>query len=143
MSGLQIMYYVSILFFFVMVIVKMIKIARMPVHLRWDLYPIPHEKGREDYGGSYYEEVDWWLKPKQFSLINEIKEMIKEIVFIQSVFKHNRPLWFFFFCGIGGRNPYGYVPHDSNIFFEFFYGSLQLPDDDFKPQLFHYAHKSC
>jgi nitrate reductase gamma subunit len=97
MSGLQIMYYVSILFFFVMVIAKMIRIARMPVHLRWDLYPIPHEKGKEDYGGSYYEEVDWWLKPKQFSLINEVKEMVKEIVFIQSVFKHNRPLWFFTF----------------------------------------------
>jgi nitrate reductase gamma subunit len=97
MGLLQIISYLAILLFVVVVAAKMAKIARMPLHLRWDLYPIPHEKGRGAYGGSYYEEVDWWTKPKNFSLFSEIKEMAKEIIFIQSVFHNNRPLWFFSF----------------------------------------------
>jgi nitrate reductase gamma subunit len=97
MSGLQLICYLAVVFFVVVVAAKMIRIARMPIHIRWDLYPIPHEKGRNSYGGSYYEEVDWWTKPTQVSNINELKEMAKEIVFIQSVFHHNKPLWVFSF----------------------------------------------
>jgi nitrate reductase gamma subunit len=76
---------------------KMIKVARMPVHLRWDLYPIPHERGKSDYGGSYFENVDWWTKPKEVSLANELKEMGKEIIVVHSVYENNRPLWIFSF----------------------------------------------
>jgi len=97
MGLLQLISYLAILLFIVVVAAKMAKIARMPLHLRWDLYPIPHEKGRNAYGGSYYEDVDWWAKPENFSLASEIKEMAKEIVLIQSVFHHNRPLWIFSF----------------------------------------------
>ena len=73
--------------------IKMIRIARMPVHLRWDLYPIPHEKGRGAYGGSYYEEIDWWTKPRAFSLMAELKAMALEIFFVHSLFRHNLSLW--------------------------------------------------
>ena len=97
MSWLQVVSYMAILFFMVFVAARIIRIARMPVHLRWDLYPIPHERGKSRYGGSYFEEVDWWAKPKAFSLPGEIKEMAKEIIFIQSVFHHNRVLWIFSF----------------------------------------------
>lgn len=97
MSGLQLLSYLSILFFIGAVSIKMIKIARMPLHLRWDLYPIPHERGKSEYGGSYFEEVDWWTKPKHFSLASELKEMAKEIVFVSSVYKYNRRLWIFSF----------------------------------------------
>jgi nitrate reductase gamma subunit len=97
MGGLQIVFYFAVLFFIVFVAAKMIKILRMPLHLRWDLYPIPHEKGKGEYGGSYYEEIDWWTKPKNFSLLDEIKEMAKEILFIQSLFRNNRKLWVFSF----------------------------------------------
>ena len=69
----------------------------MPVHLRWDLYPIPHEKGKHHYGGSYFEEIDWWTKPAEVSVTNELKEMSKEIIFIQSMYHNNRPLWMFSF----------------------------------------------
>lgn len=97
MSALQLAGYAAILFFLVVVAAKMIKIARMPIHIRWDLYPIPHEKGKGAYGGSYFEEIDWWTKPNNFSLLSELKAMAMEIVFVQSVFHHNRPLWFFSF----------------------------------------------
>ncbi len=97
MTFLQVMSYVSILYFIVIIIAKMIKVARMPVHLRWDLYPIPHERGKSEYGGSYFEDVDWWTKPKEVSLANELKEMGKEIIFVHSVYKNNLPLWIFSF----------------------------------------------
>ena len=93
MSALQIFMYLALAVFVIGTAWKMVRIARMPVHLRWDLYPIPHEKGRAHYGGSYYEEVDWWTKPQQTSRLNELRVMAKEIFLIQSLFQHNRPLW--------------------------------------------------
>lgn len=97
MSELQILMYIAYAVFFFGIIYTVVKMAKMPVHLRWDLYPIPHEKGREHYGGSYFEEVDWWTKPAEVSLSSELKEMSKEIIFIQSMYHNNRPLWIFSF----------------------------------------------
>lgn len=97
MSGLQLLMYVAYAVFFIGIAYRARRMATMPVHLRWDLYPIPHEKGKAEYGGSYYEEVDWWTKPAQVSLSSELKEMSKEIVFIQSMYHNNRPLWIFSF----------------------------------------------
>ena len=97
MSGLQLLMYVAYAVFFVGIAYRAYRMATMPMHLRWDLYPIPHEKGKAEYGGSYYEEVDWWTKPAKVSLSNELKEMSKEIIFIQSMYHNNRRLWIFSF----------------------------------------------
>ena len=95
MPAVQIFLYLSILVLIIGVTVRTIRIAKMPAHLRWDLYPIPHEKGKAVYGGSYYEESNWWLKPREVSLTSEIAEMSKEIFGIQSLYKNNRTLWYF------------------------------------------------
>ena len=43
---------------------RVVKAMLMPVHLRWDLYPIPKgPRDRQRYGGSYFEETEWWTKP--------------------------------------------------------------------------------
>ena len=97
MSVLQLAGYLSTALFAIVVAAKMVKIAKMPIHIRWDLYPIPHERGKGSYGGSYFEEVDWWTKPNNFSLVSELKAMAMEIIFVQSVFHHNRKLWIFSF----------------------------------------------
>lgn len=97
MGGLQLLIYVSIFVLVVGVIFKTIRIAKLPMHLRWELYPVPHEKGKTHYGGSYFEEPDWWTRPRETSLFEEIKEMAREIFFIQSLFKNNRFLWLFSF----------------------------------------------
>lgn len=96
MSGLQLASYLALGFFIIFVAFKMIRIARMPIHLRWDLYPIPHERGKA-YGGSYFEEVDWWTKPRRASFFSELRVVVAEILFIQSLFRHNRRLWIFSF----------------------------------------------
>jgi nitrate reductase gamma subunit len=92
-STIQIAGLAAVLFCAAATAIKMIRIARMPVHLRWDLYPIPHEKGKGAYGGSYYEEVDWWTKPRAFALVSELKAMALEIFFVHSLFRNNRSLW--------------------------------------------------
>jgi nitrate reductase gamma subunit len=97
MSELQLLMYVAYAFLIFGTGYRALRMARMPVHLRWDLYPIPHEKGKGHYGGTYYEETDWWTKPAEVSLSSEAKEMGKEIFFIQSMYHNNRRLWIFSF----------------------------------------------
>jgi nitrate reductase gamma subunit len=70
---------------------------RRPVHLRWELAPIPHETGRGKYGGSYFEEYEWWKHSRQTSLVNEAVYMFQEIVFLKAVWEHFRRLWWFSF----------------------------------------------
>jgi nitrate reductase gamma subunit len=65
----------------------------MPIHLRWELYPVPHEAGKHNYGGSYLEEVDWWKKPRHTTLAGELKDMFAEMLFIKRVYVYKRPLW--------------------------------------------------
>jgi nitrate reductase gamma subunit len=89
--------YVLLALFLVAFTVRSIRMARMPVHLRWELSPVPHEKGKSAYGGSYLEEVDWWTKPREKDLVNEITYMGKEILFLKALWEHNRKLWWFSF----------------------------------------------
>jgi nitrate reductase gamma subunit len=86
--------YLALLVFLSAVLIRIVRIARLPVHLRWELYPVPHEKGRAHYGGSILEEVDWWTKPRRVDRIGELAAMITEILLLKGVWEHNRKLWF-------------------------------------------------
>lgn len=84
----------TIITFFVAVISKIIRIASAPVHLRWELYPVPHEGGgKASYGGSRLEEPDWWEKKIHKDSLGELKVMVPEIVFLKGVWEHNKQLW--------------------------------------------------
>ncbi len=89
--------YALLVVFLVGFTVRTVRLARLPVHLRWELAPIPHEKGKGHYGGSYLEELDWWTRPREKSLVAELRYMLLEIVFLKAVFEHNRRLWWFSF----------------------------------------------
>ena len=91
---LHLLTYVCFIVFIVAVIAKIYKISSMPIHVRWELYPVPHEGKRAHYGGSYYEEVDWWDKPREVSRIGELKGMIPEMLLIKALWENNRPLWY-------------------------------------------------
>ncbi|MFH1688056.1 MAG: hypothetical protein ABIE70_11135 [bacterium] len=77
----------------VAMIIKALRYAKAPEGMRWELYPVPHEKGRAEYGGSYLEELDWWTKPRQTDRLNELKEMLSEIILLKGVFHHNKRVW--------------------------------------------------
>ena len=89
---LSIIAYLSILLFVGISVYKACKFAKMPLHGRMELYPVPKESGFE-HGGSFYEEISWWSKPHVVSHAREIKEMLKEILFIKKLFDNQRPFW--------------------------------------------------
>ncbi len=96
-STLLLLSYTLLAVFAVAFVLRSIKLARLPVHLRWELSPVPHEKGKGAYGGSYLEEVDWWTKPREKDLVSEVLYMGKEILFLKALWEHNRKLWWFSF----------------------------------------------
>jgi nitrate reductase gamma subunit len=73
---------------------RAVKIKRLPMHVRWELYPVAHEKGKAHYGGSYLEEFEWWTKPRRSSMIGELKVMLPEILLLKGVWENNRKHWF-------------------------------------------------
>ena len=93
-SMLLVVSYVSAAVFVSAIVFRFVRIARLPMHLRWELYPVAHEKGRASYGGSYLEQSNWWTKPRQSSRVGELKVMIPEILLLSGVWKHNRKHWF-------------------------------------------------
>jgi len=86
--------YASVIIFVVAVAVRYHRIQSMPLHLRWELYPVAHEGKRASYGGSYFEELDWWSKKREFSLMGELKGMLPEMIFMKALWEHNRRLWY-------------------------------------------------
>ena len=92
-SMLLVVAYASVAVFVVSVVQRFLALQRLPLHLRWELYPVAHEKGRASYGGSYLEESDWWTKPRESSKLGELKVMVPEILLLAGVWEHNRGQW--------------------------------------------------
>lgn len=68
--------------------------ARTPLHLRWELYPVPHEGPyRAAYGGSYFEAQEWWREPQVNDRWHEWRVMAEEILLLKSLREFNRRLW--------------------------------------------------
>lgn len=68
--------------------------SKTPSHIRWELYPIPHEGKRAAYGGSYMEEVNWWEHKHEPNHMGDLIYLLREVFFLEATFHHNRPLWY-------------------------------------------------
>jgi nitrate reductase gamma subunit len=76
-------------------LIRIFRYATMPVHLRWELYPVPHEQpARVAHGGSYFEDGDWWTKPRHVNRAGELRVMVPEIAFLKGLWEFNRGLWY-------------------------------------------------
>ena len=95
MSGIiwQIITIGVIVLFVIFILYRIINLSRLPVHLRWELAPIPGEKGKGKYGGSFLEEQEWWDKKRNKDQIAPILYMAEEILLMRGVWKHNKSLW--------------------------------------------------
>ncbi len=89
--------YFSILTFIVLVIKRIVKYSSTPIHLRWELYPVAHEPKRNKYGGSYFEETEWWDKKIKKNHLAELWVMFEEIFFLKGVYENNKKLWLYSF----------------------------------------------
>ena len=64
-------------------------IARLPRHIRWELYPLP----RDGAAGSKYQQVDWAARQHRATHLAEMLFLIQEIFLLKKVFTHGRRLW--------------------------------------------------
>jgi nitrate reductase gamma subunit len=95
----------SVVIFFAVAAYRVRKISAMPLGLRWEVYPIPHEaRAKREYGGSYMEETDWVKGHKRRSFLAEVVEFLApeaieigtEIATMKKVRGHNRyGIWAF------------------------------------------------
>jgi nitrate reductase gamma subunit len=92
--GFYTLSYLCILVFILAAGYRVYRQLTLPVHVRWEIYPVQHETtDKLAHGGSYMEEVNWWEKQHGSSLWNEVKYMVPEILFIRGLWKENRSLW--------------------------------------------------
>jgi len=69
---------------------RLARLARLPLNVRWEVYPVPHEaKEKRNYGGSYMEEVDWATKPRASSPLPAYLEIAAEVLTLKRVREHN------------------------------------------------------
>jgi nitrate reductase gamma subunit len=88
----QIATLLSYVFIIVVYVLKVVKIVKMPVHLRWELYPVPHEKGYK-YGGSYLEELEWWKRPRYRNTLRSILFKMRDYFTFPGYFMVNKIYW--------------------------------------------------
>ena len=75
-------------------IARVIRTLRMPKAVRWELYPVPKgPRERQLYGGSYFEDSEWWTKPQKTSRLGELRFLLKEIFTLHLVRKNFPALW--------------------------------------------------
>ncbi len=87
--------YLALLGFIVTAFLKIRSyMTKSPSHLRWELYPIPHEGDRAKHGGSYMEEMDWWEHKHHANHMGDLIYLIREILFLEATYHHNRDLWY-------------------------------------------------
>lgn len=90
--------WLAVAVFVFMVIYRFTKFNSMPLHLRWELYPLPLEP-KHHYGGSYMEEIDYVRKPRHHIRINGILDMASEVFLLKKVKEYNKyGMWPFSFC---------------------------------------------
>lgn len=87
--------YLAIIGFVCLAVLKIADFLKAsPLHVRWELYPVPHEGPvRGEYGGSFMEETDWWTKQRHVDHWMDIKAMLLEIFFLHSTYENKPKLW--------------------------------------------------
>jgi len=92
---LYILAYAAFFAFAAIIVMKIVDYKNKPVHLRWELYPVPHETGgRASYGGSYFEKAGWWKHKQVHSLWGALKFFLIEALTMKASYEHNRSLWY-------------------------------------------------
>ncbi|MFC1901379.1 respiratory nitrate reductase subunit gamma [Chloroflexota bacterium] len=96
-TWLQVITYAFIALIIIVFLARLYRYARMPAHLRWELYPLAGEKNRP-LGGSYLEDREWWSSPREEkSFIGEMKFMGEEVISFKEYYRLNRSYWYYVF----------------------------------------------
>ncbi len=91
----QIATYISYIFVIVAYTVKVWKYFNMPQSVRWELYPVATESGqRAKYGGSYFEEPEFWTKPMHKNRLRGVWELVKKYLTMWGYYRRVKSYWF-------------------------------------------------
>lgn len=86
--------YVAILASIILVLGKIGEYLKSsPLHVRWELYPIPHEGKKAATGSSFMENTNWWEQERHVDHAGDLKALIKEVLTLNLTFEHNIKLW--------------------------------------------------
>ena len=92
--ALLIFIYVAAAAFIIGNVWRIVRVARMPAHLRWELYPMPKgSRAQQQYGGSYFEQTEWWTRPRERSWPGELAYIAREVLCFKTLWENNRGLW--------------------------------------------------
>ncbi|MFC2003275.1 respiratory nitrate reductase subunit gamma [Chloroflexota bacterium] len=87
MSGaIFVIFYGSIVFCLIALVVRMVRYAKAPLHLRWELYR----------GSSVYELSDWWTKPHT-GFKDKLKSAAQDIFLLRDYYRRNRGFWYWLY----------------------------------------------
>ena len=100
--------YFAYVFIVVMYAAKIVKYLSLPVHLRWELYPIVHDE-RSHYGGSYQEKALKVPGVRWRSFMKELAYLSKDYLFMVSYFKWRKSYWVFLPVAREFRSPH-FIP---------------------------------
>jgi nitrate reductase gamma subunit len=89
---LAIFTYFSYLFVIAGYAIKIVKYLTLPVHLRWDLYPVIHEEGYR-HGGSYFEHLDWWTRIRRKAHLRGIFFLLREYFTLAEYMRRHLSYW--------------------------------------------------
>ena len=93
---LVVLTYFAYIFIILMYTLKVIKIARMPAHLRWELYPVVYEP-KSRYGGAHHEDERQWRQSHVKTVRRGIFYLFKENFKFSDYFNSNRSYWLVLF----------------------------------------------
>jgi len=75
--------------------VKVRKYFLMPRNVRWEIYPVATEGGEKaKYGGSYFEDLEFWTKPRHKNTTAGVWELVKKYLTMWGYFRRVRSYWF-------------------------------------------------
>jgi nitrate reductase gamma subunit len=89
---LLILTYFAYFFIILMYTLKVIKIARLPAHLRWELYPAMYEP-KQKYGVAYREGGEEWRQSHRKSTRRGVFYLLRENFRFIDYFRTNRSYW--------------------------------------------------
>ncbi|MFP5231409.1 MAG: respiratory nitrate reductase subunit gamma [Acidobacteriota bacterium] len=91
---LSIAIYVGLGVFLLGCLLRILRYARTPVPLVWDLLSTSDDEADQaGHRGSYFEETNWSKHRRHKHSLGEIVVMLKEIFVLHGLWKINRPLW--------------------------------------------------
>jgi nitrate reductase gamma subunit len=90
--SLAILTYFGYFFIVFMYTWKAVKYLKLPIHLRWELYPVMHES-QHRHGRSCMEEPDGHNKVRNGGFIRSVLYLLKEYISLGEYFKRQKVYW--------------------------------------------------